>query len=230
MSGPQYPQNPEGYQPYPTDPGAQQPGYGQPAYPAPGQYPPQPGQYPPQPGQYPPPYGEYPHYGQYPGYGQYPQYPAPPQQRQSRRGLWITCGVIAAVVLVVCVGAGIFIAATAGGAIRNVAGAAITTASFCTAEETQQYTNAYNQLSPNMQARISLESFTQASQTHDQQDGKVTNCTTSSSGGATRINNSTATIGLEVTRGSSTSTGTITLVDTSSGWKIDDIDASLGLV
>ena len=88
------PNNPQ--QPYPQG-GPQQP------YPQ-GQYPQQPyqqGQYAQQPGQYPP--GQY---GQQPG--QYPPGQYPPQPKKSRKGLFITLGVLAVVILAAVAAFGVY--------------------------------------------------------------------------------------------------------------------------
>lgn len=221
MSGPNYPPYPEGNPYYPTAPGGgQQPEYPQPAYPPPGYG---------QPG-YPPGY-----YGQ-PGYpppqGQYPPYPPAQPPQRSNRGVWITCGVIAAVLVVVCIGAGAAIAALGGrvgGTLFNTVGVAATASQFCVDEEKQQYAAAYQLLSPSLQSSMTQDQFIQNSQAHDASDGTITNCTPSSRSGNVRFSGDTVTLDLEVTRNQPAS-GSVTFKQVGSGWKIDSIDASLGLL
>ncbi|WNM41276.1 hypothetical protein RMN56_08020 [Micromonospora halotolerans] len=90
---PYAPQPPTSGAPYPPPGGAQPP------------YPPAGAGFPPPPGQYPPPPGE-----AYPPTGPYP--PAPgqfgPPAKKSNKNVWITVGIVAAVMLLLCCGGGIF--------------------------------------------------------------------------------------------------------------------------
>ncbi|WP_089156534.1 hypothetical protein [Micromonospora sp. NBS 11-29] len=103
--------------PYPPPGGAYSPPGG--GYPPPGgAYPPPGGAYPPPGGAYPPPGYSQPAYPQpgkyapaeaYPGSGPYPP-PAPfgPPPRNSSRNVWLTVGLVVALLLVLCCGGGIF--------------------------------------------------------------------------------------------------------------------------
>ncbi|GGR63944.1 hypothetical protein GCM10010169_03450 [Micromonospora fulviviridis] len=102
---PYAPQPPTSGAPYPPQPptsGAPYPppGAGQPPYPPAGgaAFPPPPGQYPPPPGEAYPPTGPYP-----PAPGQFG-----PPAKKSNKNVWITVGIVVAVMLLLCCGGGIF--------------------------------------------------------------------------------------------------------------------------
>ncbi|MFC0029065.1 DUF4352 domain-containing protein [Micromonospora chaiyaphumensis] len=108
-SGAPYPPPGGAYPPAPESPYAPQPpisgtpypppGAPQPAYPATGAaFPPPPGQYPPPPGEAYPPTGPYP-----PAPGQFG-----PPPKKSNKNVWITVGIVVAVMLLLCCGGGIF--------------------------------------------------------------------------------------------------------------------------
>jgi hypothetical protein len=106
-SGAPYPPPPVpggGYPPAPESPYAPPHASGAP-YPPQPQYPPTGAAFPPPAGQYPPPPG-----GAYPQTGPYP--PAPgqfgPPARKSNKNVWITVGIVVAVMLLLCCGGGIF--------------------------------------------------------------------------------------------------------------------------
>ncbi len=243
MSGPQYPGG------YPTDPNSQQ------------GYPQQPGQ---------PPYGQ-PSYGQPPAYQpqqQYQQAPQAPYQQPAQpprrsgggKTVFIVLGVIAAVLLVACVG-GCFALGFAGRlavnsaatkiatsassietqaaqqetAIATEAGgplASLTVETFCASVTTQQYSAAYQELSSNLQGQVSQSKFTSDNQGFDTSKGQVTNCTAP---GNPSVNGMTATVQVQVTRSlngqDTTATGQMTLtLDSTGAWKIDSIDSSLNLL
>ncbi len=150
--------------PFPNNPDAA-------AYPPPANYPQQgfqqpPGNYP-QPG-YPPPSPDYPNYGVPPQQpyappvqpGQYNQYgqsgttaPGRPVQsaRRSHRGLWIGLIVLLLLVVIVAVGAFLYV---------NRSTPTKTLQAYCDALSTNNAQEAYNQLSSSTQAQVSLNRFT----------------------------------------------------------------------
>jgi hypothetical protein len=257
MSGPSYPGG------YPTDP-SNQPGY--PQYPQQPQQPytqppSQPPAYPPsQPPAYPPSQPPaYPPYGQppaYPPYGQPPAYP--PKQGGGAGRVWLIVGIIAAVLVVACVGLCValgfgarFFAVAASTQVSHFAtqaatefasaGALNTATNFCAAVQSQDYTTAYSYLSPSLQQQYSQSQFTQDNQNHDNTLGSVTQCVAQ---GLPNVTASGATITVMVTRtlsstpsGNATPTqtasasGQFTLVEDSSGsWTISSIDSSLNML
>ncbi len=252
------PQPPQGYPSEPTGTPQQptyppQPGYQPPAsyppqqgYPQQAEYPPQPN-YPPQP--YtpppvtPPPYQPSP--VQQPGYPQQPQggYPAQPYappmqpQKSSNRGLLIGCGIALVVVLLICGGIGIagYIGAQrAGDAVKNIgtaATAALVVTEFCGEMQTQEYGQAYQDLSSNVQSKQTQDQFVKAMQDKDTKDGAVQLCSPVSSDALPNISGSTATIQIQVARGDANNvkTGTLTLVQQGNDWKVDSADSSLDL-
>ncbi|HEX6121928.1 MAG TPA: NTF2-like N-terminal transpeptidase domain-containing protein [Ktedonobacterales bacterium] len=169
---------------------------------------------------------------QYPGYqgqpGGYPTMPGtPPEQKKSRKGLWITLGVIGGLLVLCCAaGIGLFVFATVQAA-KPIAAAT----NFCDDLKAQDYTAAYGMLSTDYQGKVTADQFTQASQLHDQIDGKVKKCGLLASGNSSTsfnfdFNNNTAKLSAQTTR-NKTFTGTIALVKQGDDWKIDNIDPSL---
>ena len=151
-------------------------------------------------------------------------YAAPPTapKRKSRRGLWITLGVIAALLIVVC----------GGGALAAVQffAPAVTDGLYCGYLKTQNYTASYSLLSQKMQAQLTSDQYVQASQALDKLEGPVTSCSQ-----ATGVSNaynytlfgSTATVAVAITRATAgTLEGQLHLKN-ESGWKVDGIDTSL---
>jgi hypothetical protein len=128
----------------------------------------------------------------------YPPMAAPPQKK-SRRGLWITLGVVGGLLVVCCAGvAGLFTYATVQAA-KPIAVAS----SFCNDLKSQTYTSAYNLLSANYQARIPEQTFVQGVQLQDQVDGTVKSCglqSGNSTGFTFPLNNNTATLAAQVVR------------------------------
>ena len=151
-------------------------------------------------------------------------YTAPPTapKRKSRRGLWITLGVIAAVLIVLCGGGGVL-------AVQFFAPAA-TEGLFCGYIKSQNYTAGYSLLSQKLREQLTSDQYAQASQALDKIEGPVTNC-----GQATGVSNaydytlfgSTATTTVTITRATAgTLEGQLHLKN-ESGWKVDGIDTSL---
>jgi hypothetical protein len=216
---PDYPPHPDYYAQPPGSPGY-------PSYPQ-GNPPTQPQQsYPyPQPGAQP-----YPPYQPYPG--QYAPPPMPP--KRSNRTLWIVLGSVGAALILIC-GVCAFAVIALGGqigkALGPVVGASVTLSNFCLAEQEQDYSTAYGQFSSSLQDRLPEETFITNAQTHDTSDGKVTDCSTSSSGsGSTSISSDTVVLTLRVIRvDSPATTGSVTLVKEGNNYKIDSIDPSLNL-
>ena len=150
--------------------------------------------------------------------------PAPP--RKSRRKLWITCGVIAAVVLLACAGVGGLFAYATVQAAQPLTAAQ----TFCTDLKKQDYTAAYGMLSTAYKGRVTEDQFTQASKLHDQVDGKVTACGLPQGRSNTNfnfnLNQNTATFNVDVTRRHLVS-GSVTMVKENGAWKVDSLDSTL---
>jgi hypothetical protein len=230
MSGPTYPGG------YPSDPNSQQ---GYPQYPQPQQ----------------PPYSQPPAY-QPPPY----QQPAQPPMKGGGGKVFLIIGIVLAVLIIACVGLcsalglGARIAGTALGTKASQLGTQaatqfssaevlLTVTTFCQAESSQDYTSAYQQLSPALQQQFSQNQFTTDNQNHDSTLGPVTVC--APTGGAT-VSGSTASATIAVTRTPPTPTpggtgagpsvpaatsGQISMIQDSSGnWVINSIDSSLQLL
>jgi hypothetical protein len=142
--------------------------------------------------------------------------------------VFLIVGIIAAVLVVACIGlcfalglgariAGTAISTTASqigtsvatqaGALETQASSAaplLTVTSFCQAESSQDYASAYQELSPTLQQQLSQSQFTQDGQTHDSNLGPITECAPGS--GAT-INGASASLNIAVTRTPPTPTG-----------------------
>ncbi|HLY32470.1 MAG TPA: hypothetical protein VKQ36_15705 [Ktedonobacterales bacterium] len=234
---------PGGYQPYqgaPGQTGPQQPPEQPPEQPP--QYQPYQPQsappYQPQGSQYPPQYAPPPQYGAPPPqYGPPPYYAPPqpqPQQRSSSRAGWITCGIIAVVLLVLCGGVGVG-AYIAYGAASHAVGSAsdsleivATVSGFCSDEQGQSYDQAYTLFSSNLQKQITAADFARNSQQLDTSKGVITVCQQQNNA-APQVSGSTATQALQVIRNSS-ATGNLHLVKQGNSWLINSIDSSLTLL
>ncbi|HEV8193046.1 MAG TPA: hypothetical protein VGP82_16405, partial [Ktedonobacterales bacterium] len=190
----------------------------------------------------PPPYQ--PSYVQQPGYPQQPQggYPAqpyapPPQAKSSNRGLFIGCGIALAAVLLICgtVSVVAYVGAQrAGDAVKNfgtAAQAGLIVTEFCSQMQSQSYGQAYQDLSSNVQSKQTQDQFVKAMQDRDIKDGAVQLCTEGRSDALPAVSGSTATIQIQVARGdpNNVKTGTLTLVEEGSNWKVDSADSSLDL-
>jgi hypothetical protein len=218
---PEYPPQPDYY--------AQRPGY--PTY-TQGNPPTQPAQpYPyPQPNAHP--------YQPYPG--QYGPPPMPP--KQSNRTLWIVLGSVGGALLLIC-GVCAFVAIALGGQIGKqlgpAIGASVTLADFCTAMQEQDYATAYTQFSTDLQGRVSEDEFTTNATKLDTDQGRVTNCSTSSSvsssgdsnGPTISDNQVTLNVGITRTGGAAngettnTASGSFTFIKEGSDFKIDAIES-----
>jgi hypothetical protein len=216
---PEYPPQPEYY--------AQAPGY--PTY-AQGNPPTQPAHPYPYPQPYPP-------YQPYPG-----QYAPPVPPKRSNRTLWIVLGSVGGALLLIC-GVCTFAAFALGGQIGKqlgpVFGASTTLVNFCTALQEQDYATAYAQFSTDLQGRVTEEEFTTNAAKLDADQGRVTNCSTSSSGSSSDLSNDptisddkvTLNVGITrsggATNGETTNTisGPFSFIKEGSGYKIDTIES-----
>lgn len=212
---PNQPPTPPPYSPYPpTYPGAApgQPLYGQPPY-----------------GQ--PPYGQ--PYGAPPMYPAYPGYPPPQPQKNSNRTLWIILGVVGGVLLLACLACvGIVYVVGQQVASSPLLGSTVVVSTFCAEEESQDYAAAYNQLSANLQGQMTQDQFVSRSEALDTSNGTVSQCSPAPSGDAAQGSSNVSfdmTIQRDLNGTTSSSTGTITVVNSGGSWKIDTIDSSLGL-
>ncbi|HEX3271270.1 MAG TPA: hypothetical protein VHR15_11520 [Ktedonobacterales bacterium] len=221
---PEYPPQPEYY--------AQAPGY--PTY-AQGNPPTQPAQpYPyPQPAPQP-----YPPYQPYPG--QYAPPPMPP--KRSNRTLWIVLGSVGGALLLLCVVCSV-LAVALGGQIGKqlgpVFGASTTLVNFCTAMQEQDYATAYAQFSTDLQGRVTEDEFTSNATKLDADQGRVTNCSTSSNASSSgdsngpTISDDKVTLNVGITRSggatngetTNTTSGSFTFTKAGSNFKIDEMES-----
>jgi hypothetical protein len=191
------------------------------------------------PNQSPPSYGQSPYgqlqesYGQAPqpySQSQYSVPPAPPiyapPPKKSRRGLWITLGIIFGVILLVFAGGIVAIVAYV-----NNSPAKTVTQHYYDAVKSQNYAQAYTYLDiqtltlNGQQQQATQALYTQVAQIVDQQNGKVTdytitgvNLSSSTSGG------NVATVTVNVTRSGKTQEVHVQLKQEGNDWKIVGID------
>jgi hypothetical protein len=168
-----------------------------------------------------------------PGYGPLPQGYGPPYgyptmasqpPNKSRKGLWITLGVIGGVLVLCCaIGVGLVIYAAV-----QVSKPISVAQSFCDDLKAQDYNAAYTLTSAGYQSRVSQLQFVQRAQNDDQTNGKVTSCKLQTNSFNFNFNTSisTFTVAIQITR-NQTTTGNLTLVKHGSNWTIDAVDASL---
>ncbi len=146
---------------------------------------------------------------------------AAPAKKRSRTGLWITLGIVAAL-LVVGGGAGAF-------TLIQYSAPAVAASQFCNDLKTQNYDSAYNMLSAKLQATYNKDQFHTANGVLDVAEGKVTACGAASGNGSYdySLGGSKATVKATITRATQGPlTGNLQLVN-ESGWKIDTLDTAL---
>lgn len=153
-----------------------------------------------------------------------PTYTPPP--KKSRRGLWITLGIILGVILIIFVGGIVGIVAYV-----NNSPAKTVTQQYYNAVKSQNYAQAYSYLDiqtltlNGQQQQATEPLYTQVAQFVDQQNGKVTdfnitgvNLSSSTSGA------SIATVTVNVTRNGKTQEVHVQLKQEGNDWKIVSID------
>lgn len=151
-----------------------------------------------------------------PGMGSAPAQP----QRMARRKLWMTLGIVAALLLVALGGGGYLAYQT-----LSPAGAV---GAFCGSLKSQQYADAYNHFSSGFHQRVAAHDFERAAASLDRIEGRVSRCDTSGgSGSGFQFGGKTATLSLDLARANgNTLSGTIRLQD-EGGWKLDAVDTSI---
>ncbi len=213
--------------PYDLPPASQPPHPSYPPYPP--STPPPPIGYPAQPQGYPYPYGSYP-----PPYNPY-GYPPPPPPRQNNTALWVILGIVGIVVIGACVGCGLLAHAfgdTIGQAYQQYGQPIAVVETFCQDEVSANYSAAYDQFSPTLQATMTRDQFLAQSTARDVVEGTVTSCDVDfSSGGSFSSSSTSASIGVTMTRSNAgTFTGTLSLTNDQSAWAIDAIDPALPIL
>lgn len=145
----------------------------------------------------------------------------------SQRPGWLIPVIIVALVIVVLGAVGGVVYAIGKNALQEPMNV---TTTFCGDMKTQNYTDAYKLLSSGYQAHVTSQQFTQASQVHDQLDGKVKDCGLAAlqNNGGFNLNLSprNASFNAQITRNRAY-TGSVSLVNQNGSWKIDAIDDSL---
>ena len=154
-----------------------------------------------------------------------PTSPAPATQPgRKRRHPVRTALLLVLVLLLLAGGGGVAYALSVRSAITSAA------ESFCTDLKTQNYSSAYSRLSSGYQAKVTEQQFQQASQLHDQIDGKVQGCSAGGSGSVfdalLQLGSSTVSFSAQITR-NKTLSGNMTVVNQGGTWKVDHIDQSL---
>jgi hypothetical protein len=148
---------------------------------------------------------------------------APPAApRPSRRRLWITLGIVAAVVLVMGGGAAFI--------FTSYNAPASTASQFCGDLKIQSYTQAYHLLSSSLRGWFTQDQFTQTMTMLDTAEGKVSDCHQASGSNtySYSLGASTATVTEVITRAKQgNSQGAMHLVNQSGGWKVDGLATSL---
>ena len=148
------------------------------------------------------------------------------QPRSMPRGVII--GAIVALVILLLAGSGTAFAVTQ---VQPAAANAAT--AFCGALKSQDYSTAYNALSPKLRAQYTQANFAQDMGVVDKADGTVSSCqqSTSATAYSYSLGSSTATDLILISRGSNSLQGKFHLTNTgnvlSANWKVDTIDTSL---
>jgi hypothetical protein len=118
-------------------------------------------------------------------------------------------------------------------------GASVTLSDFCAAMQDEDYTTAYAQFSTGLQGRLTEDQFATNAGKQNEDLGRVTNCSTSSSTSSSgdsdgpTISDNLVTLNVGITRSggvsngniTNTASGRITFVKEGSDFKIDSIDS-----
>ncbi len=179
----------------------------------------------------PPPYNQ--PYGAPPMYPAYPGYPPPMPPKSSNRTLWIVLGVVGGVLLLACISCVVLgVVLSKNLANSPIFGSTFTATEFCSDEQQQNYTSAYDLFSPNLQSQMTQDEFASRAQELDTEDGTISTCDAVPD--SSQVADTSATFQVTVTRGTgsaATSTsGAITLINSNGSWQIDSVDQSLGLM
>ncbi len=146
---------------------------------------------------------------------------AAPVKKRSLKWLWITLGVVAA----------LLVAGGAAGAYALVqySAPAAAASQFCSDLKTQNYDSAYGMLSAKLQATYTSPQFHTANGVLDAAEGKVTACGAASGSGAYdySLGASKATVVAVITRETQGSLQGKVQLANESGWKVDALDTSL---
>jgi hypothetical protein len=148
--------------------------------------------------------------------------PPPVERRKSRKGLWITLGVILALLLVGG-GAGAY-------ALGQYVAPATEAGLFCGHMKAGNYAAAYDDLSAGMQAQVTGDEFAKGAQFITVTEGNITRCQQSTGNNAYTYSFGAkkATLNATMSRSiSGTLVGNIGLVQENGAWKISAIDTSL---
>lgn len=152
-----------------------------------------------------------------------PEY-QPKQPRRIRPRLIILGGIAACIVIFVIVIFSLLL-----GAINQSNGPATTAVDFVSSLQTQNYDNAYQDLSTGLQIHHNQQEFTQQAQALDQQFGKITDYTDNGNG---TVNNNTWTFTYTITREKLTKPYTLTITldqdPNDKTWKVDNYGLTLG--
>ncbi|HEX6817492.1 MAG TPA: hypothetical protein VF120_03895, partial [Ktedonobacterales bacterium] len=146
----------------------------------------------------------------------------PRPRRRSRSGLWITLGIVAALLL--ALGGGVAFAAVQYFAPAVAAG------EFCGYIKAHGYSSAYNVLSTNLKGTVSEAQFGASLSSLDSLDGAVSSCAAASGSNSYSASpfGSTAMVGMVMTRATAGALqGSLHLKKESGGWHVDAIDSGL---
>ena len=155
------------------------------------------------------------------GEPEYNQFQEPPRKK-SRRGLWITLGVVAALLVVTCAGIGV-------GIVQYTAPAAAA-GFFCGNLKAQNYTASYTLLSSSMRAHETPAQFAEANADLDRTEGALTSCkaATGANSYAYSLGGSSATAVLVTQRANGGSfQGAVHLLNEGGSWKVAALDPAL---
>ena len=164
-------------------------------------------------------------------YRQIVGYLGPPPMRKPPRGLVVGCGVMVTLFVAMIGLSGFFALSLARAQVsqrESAVSVAASIALFCEAAQNRDYSDAYRYLSPAFQARMSVDAFVAANETHDETDGAITSCTAQADLLHANIVGTRTNVTLEVTRGH-TAMGIISLTREGDGWRIDALDPALEL-
>lgn len=156
-------------------------------------------------------------YGE-PEYGQFQE----PPRKKSRRGLWITLGVVAAVLVVTCAGIGV--------GIMQYTAPAAAAGLFCGNLKVQNYTASYTLLDSTLRAQETSALFAEANADLDRTEGAITNCKAATGANAYvySLGGSTATAVLVTQRANGgTFQGAVHLLKEGGSWKVAALDPAL---
>jgi hypothetical protein len=175
-----------------------------------------------------------------------PYYFPPPAPRRSHRALWISLGAALVGVVLICGACSYLTVASfqtftseniSGDQVPAALQPVVEAANFCSFEINTNYHEAYTQLSAHLQSQVAEPQFVSDNQARAVAEGPLVGCSAAPSPGSPPSSSSSMVLELSIWSGPITGnappdnqSGTMTMVQEGSTWRVDALDSSLQLL